>query len=90
MECTRTAFHHLHHLCLIAPTTTHQIAAIHSYRSVIALTIMCTLNAQTHVLLTKTGRLLQIDNILGAGSLVIGIVGLEDELISARKEKKVD
>lgn len=85
VEGARTTLHHDDLLCAIATPTAHQIAPIDAQRGVVALSPVGAQYALPQILLTETGRVFQIHNILGAWWLVLGIVWIQLEVISARE-----
>lgn len=74
VEGARAALDNDDLLCAIATPTAHQIATIDAQRGVVALPTVCAQNALPQILLTETGRRLQIDNVLRTWRLVFRIV----------------
>lgn len=85
VEGAGAALHNDDLLCAIATPTAHQITAIDAQRGVVALPSVCAQNALPQILLAETWRRLQVDNVLGTWRLVLRIVWIQLEVISAKK-----
>lgn len=83
VEGARTALHHDDLLRAIATPTAHQVAPVDAQRGVVALSPVGAQDALPEVLLAEAGRVLQIHNVLGAWWLVLGIVWVQLEVVSA-------
>lgn len=90
VERARATLHHDDLLGAIATPTAHQIAPIDAQRGVVALSPMGAQYALPEILLAEVGRGLQIDNVLGARRLVLRIVWIQLEVVSAggKRERK--
>lgn len=66
----------------VAPTAAHEVAPVHAYARVVALPPMGAQDAQLWILLAEGGRRLQIDQVPGTRWLVLGVVGLQLEVVA--------
>lgn len=88
VEGARASLHHNHLLRAIATPTAHQIAPVDAQRGVVALSPVGAEYALSQILLAEAGRGLQIDNVLGARRLVLGIVWIQLEVISGGERER--
>lgn len=87
MEGACAPFDHNDFLRSIATTAAHQVAAVDADRRVVALASVRALDAQPSVLQAEARRRFQVDEILGAWRLVLGIVWLQCETIAVGTKK---
>lgn len=83
VECARAPLDDDHFLGAIAPAAAHQIAAIDADRGVVALAAVRPLDAEPGVARAEARRRLQVDQVLRAGRLVVRVVRLQLEVVSA-------
>lgn len=88
VECAGAPLHNDDLVSPIATPTAHQPTAVDAQRGLIALAAMGSQDALPQVLLAEARRRLQIDKVLRAGWLVLGIVRVQLEVISARNKTR--
>jgi len=89
MEGAGASLHHDDLVPPIATPTAHQPTSVHAQRGLVALASMGAQDPVSQVLLAEAGRGLQVDEVLGAWRLVLGIVGVQLEVISEEKNKQI-
>lgn len=89
VEGAGASLYYNHFLRSIASTATHQVAAIHTYRGVVALAPVSSLDSEPGISFTEIWRLLHVDQVLGVWRLVVWIVGFQLEVISDDGRKYV-
>lgn len=75
LESAATSFDDDHLLGLVAPTAAHQIASVHPHRRLIAHPASGAQDSEPRILFAEVGRWLGVDQVHGAGWLVLRIVG---------------
>lgn len=88
MEGACTTLNYSYLLCSISSSTAHQVTTINTYWCIVALTSVRTKNSQSQILFTKSGRLLEVHQVLGCRRFMIRIVRLEWEFISVEETKR--
>lgn len=81
MESAGASFDDRHLLGLEASAAAHQIAAVDSDARVVALSAVRAEDAQFRVLLAERRGRLQVDEILGPGRLMLGVVRFQMEVV---------
>lgn len=81
VESTGAPFDHRHFLRPVTPSATHEVASVHTYGRIVALSTVRTLYAQTRIPLAETRRRLQEDQIFGRGRFVFGVVRFQLETV---------
>lgn len=87
MEHAVAPFHDSNLLTRVAPAATHEIAAVHPQRGVVALPAVGALDAKLGVALAERRRRLIVHEVLGARWFVLGVVRAQLEAVSVKKEK---